>query len=65
MAYNEQRQLQLLDSKQDAKRVNPNRKTPTRIHRPLSALQKSLGVRMAYIDLDTRDVHVVPPINKT
>lgn len=65
VAYNEQGQLLLLDSKQEARRVNPGRKTPTRIHRPLSALQKSLGVRMAYIDLDTRDVHVVPPINNS
>jgi len=36
-----------------------------RVHRKLSSLQKQLGVRTAYIDLDTRDVHVVPPINKT
>lgn len=65
VAYNEQGQLLLLDSKQDAQRVNPGRKVASRIHRKLSPLQKQLGVRTAYINLDTRDVHVVPPIDET
>jgi hypothetical protein len=50
----------LLDSKQDAKRVNPGRSKPARIYRPLTAIQKRLGVRMAYIDIETRDVWIVP-----
>jgi len=65
VAYNDDGQILLLDSKQDAKRINPGRKIASRVYRPLSAVQKLLGVRVAYIDLDTRDVHVVPPINKT
>ena len=65
VAYNEQGQLLLLDSMQDAKRVNPGRMVAIRVHRKLSPLQKQLGVRTAYIDLDTRDVHVVPPIDET
>ena len=65
VAYNEQGQLLLLDSKQDAKRVNPGRKVTSRVHRKVLPLQKQLGVRTAYIDLDTRDVHVVPPIDET
>lgn len=63
VAYNDDGQILLLDAKQEARRVNPGRKIPTRVHRPLTALQKSLGVRVAYIDLESRDVHVVPPID--
>lgn len=63
VAYNDDGQILLLDAKQEARRRNPGRKIATRVHRPLTALQKSLGVRVAYIDLDTRDVHVVPPID--
>mgnify|MGYP003132456663 CR=1 FL=1 len=65
VAYNDDGEILLLDAKQEARRVNPGRKNPARIHRPLTALQKSLGVRVAYIDLDTRDVHVVPPIDNS
>ena len=65
VAYNDDGQILLLDSKQDAKRINPGRKIPSRVYRPLSAVQKLLGVRVAYIDLKTRDVHVVPPIDET
>jgi hypothetical protein len=65
VAYNDDGQILLLDSKQDAKRVNPGRKIASRVYRPLSAVQKLLGVRVAYIDLKTRDVHVVPPIDET
>jgi len=65
VAYNDDGEILLLDAKQEARRVNPGRKIPTRVHRPLTALQKTLGVRVAYIDLDTRDVHVVPPIDNS
>lgn len=65
VAYNDDGQILLLDAKQENRRVNPGRKIATRVHRPLTALQKSLGVRVAYIDLSTRDVHVVPPIDET
>ena len=65
VAYNDDGEILLLDSKQDASRVNPGRKVAARIHRPRSPLQKLLGVRTAYVDFETRDVHVVPPINET
>jgi len=65
VADNDDGEILLLDAKQEARRVNPGRKIPTRVHRPLTALQKTLGVRVAYIDLDTRDVHVVPPIDNS
>ena len=52
----------LLDSKKESFRVNPHRKKPTRIHRVLSPVQKLLGVRMAYVNMETREVTVVPPL---
>ena len=36
---------------------------PYRIYRVLSEEQKLLGVRMAYVDMDTRNVHIIPPID--
>jgi hypothetical protein len=65
VAYNEDGLILLLDSKQDAARVNPGRKVAARIYRPLSPVQKLLGVRTAYVDLITRDVHIVPPIDNS
>jgi hypothetical protein len=53
----------LLDSKKDSKRLVPPRKTPTRIYRTLTKEQKKLGVRMAYVDMDTRAVVIHPPLD--
>jgi hypothetical protein len=50
------------DAKKDARRVNPGRKNKDRIHRPRSDLQKQMGVRMAYVDLETGNVHIVPSL---
>ena len=36
---------------------------PYRIYRVLSEEQKILGVRMAYVDIDTRKITVIPPIS--
>jgi|TARA_R110000764_G_scaffold353_1_gene1464 hypothetical protein len=52
--------LLLFDSKADRFRVNPGRKRPARIHRKRSAIQKKLGVRMAYVDDESGAVHFVP-----
>lgn len=52
----------LLDSKKDNRRVLKGRNQPTRIYRKLNDIQKRLGVRMAYVDLETREVNVVPKI---
>jgi hypothetical protein len=35
---------------------------PYRIYRVLSEEQKILGVRMAYVNMDTHEVHIVPAI---
>ena len=48
----------LLQGKKDTTRINPGRKTPARIHRLRSAIQKHLGVEMVYVDVDTREVFV-------
>jgi hypothetical protein len=40
VAYNDDGEILLIDSKQDAKRVNLGRKVAARIHRPLSPIQK-------------------------
>ncbi len=62
VAYNEKGQIILLDSKTESTRVNTGRKNPTRIYRALSPIQKRLGVRIAYVDQDTREVNIVPPL---
>jgi hypothetical protein len=53
----------LLDSKKDKKRIQQPRKTPTRIYRKLTDTQKKLGVRMAYVNMDTREVLIRPPLD--
>ena len=50
----------LFDSKADRFRINPGRRRAARIHRKRSAIQKKLGVRMAYVDETTGTVHFVP-----
>ena len=62
VAYNEKGQIILLDRKTESTRVNTGRKKPTRIYRALSPIQKRLGVRIAYVDKDTREVNIVPPL---
>ena len=62
VAYNERGEVYLIDSKTDSSRVNPNRTNPTRITRPRSRLQKLLGVHLAYVDFDTREINFTPKI---
>ena len=52
----------LFDAKKDGRRVNPNRTKPSRIYRPRSDVQKMFNIRMAYVNLDTRAVVIVPPL---
>ncbi len=52
----------LFDAKKEAKRINPGRKNKDRIHRVRSKLQKSMGVRTAYVDQAADVVHIVPSI---
>jgi hypothetical protein len=63
-AISEAADVYLFDAKKNATRVNPGRKTRTRIHRVRSDIQNRLGVRMAYVDVDTREVHIVPEIDE-
>lgn len=62
VAINAEGEMYLFDAKKNAKRYVPERKTNHRIHRVLSPLQKTLGVRMAYVDIATREVHIVPAL---
>ena len=50
--------VRLLQVKKDGQRINPGRKTPVRIHRLRSEMQKHLGVEMVYVNPDTRSVNV-------
>ena len=50
--------VRLLQVKKDTTRVNPGRSKPARIHRVRSDVQKSLGVEMVYVNLDTREVFI-------
>ena len=61
----EEDNIYLIDAKKAARRVNPGRKTRPRICRVLSDIQKQLGVRMAYVYIDTRAVHIVPEIEES
>ncbi len=64
ICINEEGEVVLLDSKSDAFRVNPGRTKPDRIYRKRSTLQKCLNVRMAYVDADTRNVYIKPPLDE-
>ena len=54
----------LLDAKKDRFRNLTDRPVPHRIHRKRKPLQKKIGVRIAYVDIDTRSVHIVPNLDK-
>ena len=54
----------LFDSKKETKRYLKGRKRPQRITRVLTKEQKLLGVRIAYVNMDTHKVYIVPPIKK-
>lgn len=64
IACNEEGDIHLFDAKAENRRVNPSRKVAARIHRPLKEAQKRLGVRIAYINPDTHEVHIVPPLDE-
>jgi hypothetical protein len=48
------------DSKSDSERTNPGRKKPTRIYRKRSDFQKKVGLTMAYVDIETKNIYFVP-----
>jgi hypothetical protein len=54
----------LLDAKTEGSRVIKDRKGPQRINRSLSSNQKQLGVRIAYVNLKTSSINIIPPLNE-
>lgn len=52
-------EILLLDVKADAARMQRGRNFPTRISRTLSPHQRRLGVRICYVNPQTRSVHLV------
>ena len=63
IAINEDGRVLLFDAKADGRRTLPGRKKPTRISRVLTPAQRALGVRIAYVDHETRGVHIVPALD--
>jgi hypothetical protein len=50
------------DVKQQPRRINTGRKNPDRVYRTRRDLQKLLGVGLAYVDIDSREVYIQPGI---
>lgn len=59
VAINADGEILLLDVKAQNTRIVRGRKSPTRIDRKRTILQKFLGVRLCYVDLEEETVHVV------
>ena len=51
-----------LDAKTESFRKLKGRSKKYRISRVLSKEQKKMGVRIAYVNIDTREINIVPPI---
>jgi hypothetical protein len=51
-----------LDAKTESFRKLKGRSGKYRISRVLSKEQKKMGVRIAYVNIDTREINIVPPI---
>ena len=64
IAVDDAGEVLLIDAKKESRRVNPGRKNLSRIHRARTAAQKRLGARIAYVPIESREVHIVPPIGK-
>ena len=62
VAVDEEGRCFLFDAKKDALRINPGRKKRDRIYRVRTDLQKQMGVRKAYVELETGNVHIVPAL---
>ena len=61
----ETREVVLLDAKKNHERTKgwQGRAPNHRIHRMRTPIQKKLGVRLAYVNLDDRTVHIVPSLD--
>ena len=58
IAINPRPEVIFIDVKKDTERILSGRRKPTRITRVRSALQKLIGVRICYVYLKTRQVHL-------
>ena len=54
--------MYMLDAKTESFRKLKGRSGKYRISRVLSKEQKKMGVRIAYVNIDTREINIVPPI---
>jgi len=61
-AYDDLGNYYFLDAKMDSQRRLPGRKKKNRVYRVLTEVQKALGVRIAYVDIETRKVDIMPPL---
>ena len=52
------KKIMLIDVKKLRKRINPGAKTPSKISRVRSRLQKKLGVILCYVDVDTGFIEI-------
>ena len=53
----------LLDVKADSSRLHSGRTTPTRITRPRTKLQKQMSVRICYVDVRLKKLHITDHIS--
>ena len=58
--YPETAKLFFFDSKADRERTNPGRKVPARIYRKRSDFQKKIGLTMAYVNIETKNIYFTP-----
>jgi len=54
--------IYILDAKTESFRKLKGRNGKYRISRVLSEKQQKMGVRIAYVNMDTREVNIIPPI---
>ncbi len=52
-------EMLFVDVKSENKRQLPDRRVPSLIHRPRTAIQKLLNVTMVYVNIDDETVHIV------
>lgn len=64
VAISENNDLLLIDAKTENWRFNPGKKSPSRIYRTRSSVQKKLGVRIAYVNDQSGLITLVPSLEK-
>ena len=54
--------MYMLDAKTESFRKLKGRSGKPRISRVLSREQRKMGARIAYVNMDTREINIIPPI---